>query len=77
MKSRSPADDGAREETRGNGRGSLMCVCVTRSELQAKVHSLSCDDLDRVFDDCGLQYEFDREIKFLMIAEIERDVGLY
>ena len=45
-------------------------MLTTRSELQAKVRGLSCDDLDRVFDDCGIQHEFDREIKFFMLAEI-------
>lgn len=45
-------------------------MLTTSSELQAKVRGLSCDDLDRVFDDCGIQHEFNREIKFFLLAEI-------
>tara|TARA_Y100000389_G_C17470554_1_gene530150 strand:- start:6274 stop:7137 length:864 start_codon:yes stop_codon:yes gene_type:complete len=47
-----------------------MSMLTTRSELQAKVCSLPCGDLDRVFDDCGVPFQFDREIKLLMIEEI-------
>ena len=45
-------------------------MLTTRLELQNKLRSLSCDDLDSVFDDCGIECEFEHEIMIMMISEL-------